>query len=101
MAKRIRDTSLESRAVRSKLRARGKPYYKAIGEGLHIGYRKNAGSGKWVIRRYTGAGKYLVETIGQADDVEDSNGDTIINFWEAQERARGKRMHRGSYTVRD
>ena len=42
-----------------------------------------------------------VETIGQADDVEDSNGDTIINFWEAQERARGKRMHRGSYTVRD
>ena len=40
MARRVRDSDLETRAARGKLKARGKPYYRAIGEGLHLGYRK-------------------------------------------------------------
>jgi hypothetical protein len=47
MARRVRDNTLESRAARAKLKARGKPYYKAIGEGLHLGYRKGQAEGKW------------------------------------------------------
>jgi hypothetical protein len=34
MARTLRDTTLDTRAARSRLRARGKPYYRAIEEGL-------------------------------------------------------------------
>jgi len=101
MAKRVRDASLESRAARSKLKPRGKPYYKSIGEGLHIGYRKGERDGKWVARRYVGNQQYIVETIARADDIDDANGDTVLTFWQAQERARGLRGYSGPYRVRD
>jgi integrase len=101
VAKRVKDSSLDTRASRSKLKVSGKPYYKSIGEGLHIGYRKNAGGGKWVVRRYVGDEQYRVETIAIADDIEDANGDTVLSFWQAQERARGKRAYAGPYRVRD
>jgi integrase len=101
MAKRIRDADLETRAARSKLKARGKPYYRSIGEGLHVGYRKGARDGKWVVRRYVGEQTYVVETIATADDFDDANGDTVLNFWQAQEKARGKRAYAGPYRVRD
>ena len=49
MARTIKDTSLDSRTARGRLRARGKPYYRSLEPGLHLGYRKPlAGSGKWV-----------------------------------------------------
>ena len=100
MARTVRDTKLETRAARSKLEVSGKPYYKAIGPGLHVGYRKNASGGKWVVRRAAGS-QYKVETIGSADDIEDANGDTVLDFWQAQEIARGKRAYVGPYRVRD
>jgi integrase len=101
MAKRVRDADLVSRASRAKLPVAGKPVYKAIGEGLHLGYRKNAVGGKWVVRRYIGDQQYQVQVIGIADDIEDANGDTVLDFWQAQERARGKRLYRGPYKVAD
>ena len=88
MAKRVRDASLETRASRAKLKARGKPYYKVIGSGLHVGYRKGKRGGMWVVRRYAGAGSYVVETIAEADDVSDADGLRVLDFWQAQERAR-------------
>jgi integrase len=89
MARTVRDAKLESRAAREKLTARGKPYYRSIDEGLHIGYRKHAkGGGVWVLRRYTGEGAYAVETIGPADDVLDADGATILTFAQAQAKVR-------------
>jgi integrase len=85
-----------------KLKPRGKPYYRLIGERLHLGYRRNAeGVGKWVARRYVGDQKYVVETIASADDVDDSNHDTVLTYFEAQDRARSKRGYTGPYRVRD
>jgi integrase len=101
MSKRVRDADLETRAARSKLKARGKPYYKSIGEGLHVGYRKGAREGKWVVRRYVGDQAYVVETIATADDFDDANGESVLTFWQAQEKARGKRGYAGPYRVRD
>ena len=104
MAKRVRDTGLEFRAARGKLKPRGKPYYKAIGEGLHLGYRKGATVGKWVVRRYTGNQNYIVETIAVADDIEDAEGNRILTFWQAQDRARergGQLVYAGPFRVRD
>ncbi len=74
MAKRVRDADLETKAARFKLKARGKPYYKVIGQGLHVGYRKGKRAGMWVVRRYAGASSYVVETIAEADDYADSDG---------------------------
>ena len=45
--------------MRSKLAARGKPYWQSIGKGLHIGYRKSARGGVWVVRRYVGDQVYI------------------------------------------
>ena len=104
MAKRVRDLGLETRAARAKLKARGKPYYKSIGDGLHLGYRKGSTVGKWVVRRYVGDQDYKVETIATADDVEDADGNKVLNFWQAQDRARqrgGELVYAGPYRVRD
>jgi integrase len=100
MARRVRDSRLESRAAREKLKPRGKPYYKVIDRGLHLGYRKGKTARQWVVRRYVGRqlGKdpYSVETIAAADDVADANGLTILNFWQAQERARELHQQRAA-----
>lgn len=88
MAKTVRDARLDNRTQREKLKARGKPYYRQIDEGLHVGYRKNAGGGKWVARRYIGGEKYIVETIATADDTQDADGKTVLNFNQAQAKAR-------------
>ena len=104
MAKRVRDSELEFRAARGKLKPRGKPYYTAIGQGLHLGYRKGATVGKWVVRRYVGDQNYEVKTIATADDIEDADGERVLNFWQAQDRAReiaGRKTYSGPYRVRD
>jgi integrase len=88
MAKTVRDSKLDSRAAREKLKAAGKPYYRAIDLGLHLGYRKGKTGGKWVMRRYVGEEKYVVETIGTADDFSDADGAEILSFHQAQAKAR-------------
>jgi integrase len=105
MAKRVRDSDLETRAARSKLKVRGKPYYKVIGPGLHVGYRKGKRAGMWVVRRYAGAASYRVETIAEADDYADTDGVRVLTFWQAQDQARkiASAPHRpnGPYKVKD
>jgi hypothetical protein len=50
MARLVHDANLETRTARSRLDARGKPYYRAVQPGLHLGYRKpQQGAGKWVV----------------------------------------------------
>ena len=104
MARRVRDASLESRTARAKLKPSGKPYYRAIGQGLHLGYRKGKTEGKWVLRRYVGNQNYAVETIAVADDLVDADGVGVLNFYQAQERARSilaGKVYSGPYRVRD
>jgi integrase len=95
MARTVRDANLESRAARGRLKARGKPYYRSIEPGLHIGYRKpRSGAGKWVLRLYKGGQDYIVETMATADDVSDANGIDVLSFAQAQAKARGHRDDR-------
>ena len=109
MARRIRESILDSRDARLKLKVRGKPYWRSIGAGLHVGYRKGKDARRWVARIYVGAGQYVVESIGYADDFADADGVNVLNFWQAQDHTRqlatkrtakgGQRM--GPYTVGD
>jgi integrase len=105
MAKRVRDADLETRAARAKLKVRGKPYYRIIGPGLHVGYRKGKRAGMWVVRRYAGAASYKVETIAEADDHADADGAQVLTYWQAQDQARriaaAPHQRNGSYKVKD
>ncbi|HEY5207052.1 MAG TPA: site-specific integrase, partial [Roseiarcus sp.] len=88
MAKSVRDSRLDSRTAREKLKPSGKPYFRSLEPNLHLGYRKGKHGGKWVMRRYLGDEKYAVETIGAADDFADADGAKVLTFHQAQVRAR-------------
>src|SRR5438874_1276334 len=95
MARTIKDASMDSRTARSRLKARGKPYWRGLEPGLHLGYRKPlSGAGKWLARHYVGAQAYEVETIATADDFSDADGVAILNFGEAQKLARSRMVDR-------
>jgi len=97
MARTLKDAILDTRTARTRLTPRGKPYYRVIEEGLHLGYRKPRGrkgkpavSGKWLMRRYVGGQAYILEPIGIADDFDDADGHAILNFSQAQNKARAR-----------
>jgi len=110
MARTVRDANLEKREARRRLPARGKPYYRVMEEGVHLGYRRlKNGAGNWVVRHYVGDQKYEVVTIGPADDLSDADGVKILSFSQAQGSARQmmvERAHKaagksGPLTVKD
>jgi integrase len=88
MAKKVRERTMDSSAARAKLKASGKPYWRGLGKGVHLGYRKGLTGGKWVVRRYLGNEKYSVETIAEADDHLPADGGHILDFHQAQDKAR-------------
>jgi integrase len=88
MPRAVKDAKLDSRAARAKLALRGKPYWRAIDHELHIGYRKSAMFGRWVARRYLGEQQYVTATIGTADDNADADGVAVLDWWQAQTKAR-------------
>jgi integrase len=111
MPRKVRDSNLETRTARSRLKVAHKPYFRLIEPGLHLGYRKLAGGpSTWIVRRYSGAGAYAVENLRTADgalviadDYSEADGHTVLSFGQAQERAKTQRpatgKHAGPYTV--
>jgi integrase len=110
MARKVRDSNLETRTARSRLPVRHKPFFRLIEPGLHLGYRKlTSGPGTWLARRYAGDGRYTTENLRTtdgalviADDFEEADGTRTLSFAQAQQAARGPRGQRrsaGAYTV--
>ncbi len=89
MARTLRDAKLDSREARTRLRVRGRPYWRLVEPGLHIGYRQLAGRpGTWCVRRYVGHQRYTVTAIaGVADDFAEADGTTVLSFAQAQKAA--------------
>jgi integrase len=89
MARTVRDTNLEKPAARDRLAPRGKPYWRVLESGLHLGYRRTkTGGGSWTARRFLGEGKYAERGLGLADDLQEADGATVLTFSDAQGRAR-------------
>ncbi|CDX58591.1 Integrase family protein [Mesorhizobium plurifarium] len=108
MVEKVRDRKMDTPNARKALPARGKPYYRTIAKGLHLGYRKGQNGGRWVARHYVGEQEYVVETIADADDKLEANGTTVLTFHQAQDLARQLHAQRhapapkaGPYTVND
>src|SRR5438132_3854921 len=88
MARRIRAAGLETRSSRLKLSVAKKPVFTKIGPGLGVGYRRNTTAGTWVVRAADGKGGNWTKAIGAADDFDEADGKVVLNFWQAQDRAR-------------
>jgi integrase len=94
MARKIRHSGLETRSARLKLTIRRKPYTgPSLARGIMLLYRRNVTAGTWVLKASDNAGGYWTRGIASADDFEDSNGKTILTFFEAQDAA--KKLARG------
>jgi len=94
MARKVRNSVLESRSNRLKLRVAKKPVFVRIGPGLSLGYRRNQTAGTWVVRVANGRGGSRTAAIGFADDHDAADSDQFLDFWQAQERAKITARHR-------
>jgi integrase len=103
MPRKVKSRELDSREARSRLKPRGMPYYKALDKKLHLGYRRIKGkAGTWWARHYLGERQYAVEPIGTADDQSSADGVEILDFWQAQDKARERmagRVHSNGKTT--
>ena len=88
MARNIRSAQLETRTARLKLEIRKKPYAVRVAPGVRLGYRRNAAAGTWSVIAADGRSGNWVKRFGLADDHEEANGEQVLTFWQAQERAR-------------
>jgi integrase len=90
MGRAVKDAKLDRRDARLKLEIQKEPYWRMVSEGAHLGYYRGARFGKWVARfKAPGtSGGYAKRTLGEADDLRDADGETILNFRQADEAAR-------------
>jgi len=88
MARRTRAAGLETRSSRLKFLVAKKPIFTKIGPGLGLGYRRNTTVGTWVVRAADGKGGNWTKAIGAADDFDEADGKAVLDFWQAQDRAR-------------
>jgi integrase len=116
MARTTIDTPLTTRAARERLEIRHEPYWRNIEGGAALGYRKGVTGGAWLARLRTPQGGYLKSALGRADDVIKENGANVLDFRQADSKARAwiAKQHRifeglepesapqsGPYTVSD
>src|SRR5262249_43925225 len=59
-----------------------------VSPGISLSYRRCKGAGTWVASVADGHGGRWTKGFAIADDFEDANGDTVLDFWQAQDRAR-------------
>jgi integrase len=89
MARATRDVRLETRTARAGLRI-ARRYWRTIGKGLALGYRKGAHGGSWYVRLAAAGNRYQVQSIGIADDHRDADGLAVLDYFQAQDKARAK-----------
>lgn len=91
MARKTEDAAITTRKDRSGLAPRpGNPYWRSLGRGEALGYRKpETGGGVWVARLQNDKGNYRKAVIGAADDAEPcaTPGLTVMDFGKASRAA--------------
>jgi integrase len=97
MARRLRSTKIENRTDRLALPRRRAPHgLTNIAPGMRLGYRRTKGAGTWVLECANGKGGEWQSRVGVADDYEDADGEHVLTFWQAADKART--MARGTST---
>ncbi len=111
MPRSQRSNSFGTRTSRFKHISAGKEYWTPADEGVSLGYRRGKTKSVWYVRTYQGGGKYKQRPIGLADDYQDADGEQILTYFQAQDRAKQRARHareenrpllsRSGYTVAD
>jgi integrase len=99
MARSVRKAGLETRTARLKMPVARKPTFIRIGPGLSLGYRRNQVAGTWVLRVADGKGGAITRAIGTADDFTEADGATVLDYWQAQEKAQSVARNSDGSTV--
>jgi len=89
-----REFDLSSPTARRRLKAKRNsvPYWRFIAGGRYIGYRPHTGAqhfGTWVARLYVGNESYVMATLGTADDRAPADGEGVLSYQQALEKAQG------------
>jgi integrase len=93
MAGQVKEAKIGNRTQRGRLPARKSPYFRLLGDGLHLGYYRGGVPGRagtWIARRYAGERHYETVTLGIADDLPDvpADGKKVLTFEQAHLAAR-------------
>ncbi len=94
MARTVQEVKIDTRTARSRLAVQHEPYWRLVGLGAHLGYYKGTRGGTWVARwrpagdlEATKGRGYAKTQLGRADDIEDADGERVLSFEQAQEKA--------------
>jgi len=87
MARRIKNVKLDTRTARQSLEQNKNPYWVRMDKNAHMGYRKGAKGGYWVARVRMG-NSFKMSSIATADDTLDADGIEILDYFQAQTKAR-------------
>jgi integrase len=109
MAGTVQEAEIGTRAKRARLKKGRQPHWRALVQGkqIHLGWQRwpDDQEGRWLLRRYLGNGRYRMHEIGKADDHDAADGDRVLDFDQAEEKARAavgaKPGKRDKLTVRD
>jgi integrase len=112
LARLVRDAKLETRTARARLPIGPKPYFRRLEIGFHLGYRRLSNAGTWIARRFAQDGRYREKRLGLADDTQEADGVSVLDYAQAQRAARewwrselrreeGHDARSGPYTVTD
>jgi integrase len=95
MARKIRSAIIDNRSARLALVVRRKPHgFTTVAPGVALGFRRNRSINAWVVRCADGRGGAWTSTLpGVPDDFEDADGEHVLTFYQAQDKAR--QMARG------
>ena len=88
MARIPRDSRIETREARLRLKRREEPYWRQIHPGLAVGYLRGVTGGVWRVREYCGGpSPYRKGRLGKADDHADGDGRDVLSYKDAVNKA--------------
>lgn len=84
-----RDLRLQERAARLRLQPQHHPYWRSILAGFHLGYYKGPTKTSWIarLRNAQRSEGYDREVLGEADDQAQADGETILTYAQALDKA--------------
>jgi integrase len=98
MPRPVADAPITTRAARERLPERHQPYWRGLGAGAALGYRKGSTAGVWLVRVAdpSAGGGYRQVSLGRADDILKADGVEVFDYRKAEAEARNwiARHHR-------
>jgi integrase len=89
MAGTVREAKLQNPTQRKRLKSGRQPHWNTIVAGRdHLGWQRRPedAAGRWIYRRRR-SGDYSTESIGTADDRDEADGVSILDFQQARAKA--------------